>query len=112
MNILCVTNYYLFNEASKKQSIGGMQISNYLIIEGLENENPDVTTLIFSKNYKNQSTDKKANTYFYNYNSSSIINGIRSLIRVLLMQKKIEPDIVIYLDAHIEKSFWAFTKVL
>ena len=96
MKIFCFTQFYI-------PDIGGMQISNSLIVEGLRMANAEVELHLFGRSEK-----AKVNNNFKIHNHKFIPLGLYGHIRTLLFlysySKKFKPDLILFLDESIIRA--------
>ena len=95
MKILCATEFY-------PPSTGGMQISNYLIIEELQKIGYEVRILIFGKN--KPKNDNHSKIYYYNLNMSSLIDNFKVGKLIKHNIKKFKPEFTLLMDDAMGRS--------
>ena len=95
MKILCATEFY-------PPSTGGMQISNYLIIEELRSIGYEVKLLVFSVNKKIPKNG--IGTFYYHFNMRSIIDNYRVGKLIKSFIKEFNPSFTLLMDNSMDRS--------
>ena len=97
MKILCATHFF-------PPSVGGMQISNYLIVKGLSELGFEVRLLIFNRSEKLVSI-KNVDIVHFKVNTFSIIDNFKIAKKILKDAKSFSPNFTLLLDGIMERSF-------
>ena len=90
MKILCFTQFYI-------PEIGGMQISNSLIVEGLSMSKAYVELHLFGRSGKTKD-NKNLKIYNHEFIPLNLYGHIRTLLFVNSYAKKFKPDLILFLD--------------
>ena len=96
MKILCVAHFY-------PPSVGGMQISNSLIIDGLHKLGHEIILILFNKT-KPTKSNSDIKLVHYNYNMLSVLDNYKCGKKILKNHKKYSPDLTLLLDGAMERS--------
>lgn len=100
MKILCLTQFYT-------PDIGGMQISNNLIVEGLKKKKVEIELHLFGRSGKTVvNQDLKINKH--KFKPLSFFGHLRTLLFVISYIKKSKPDLILFLDESITRSLGIF----
>ncbi|MBO8204958.1 glycosyltransferase family 4 protein [Prochlorococcus marinus] len=96
MKILCFTQFYI-------PDIGGMQISNSLIVEGLKKKKVEIELHLFG-NSRKIIVNENLTINNHKFIPLSFFGHLRTLLLVISSIKKVKPDLILFLDESITRS--------
>lgn len=91
MKLLCVTQFF-------PPSIGGMQLSNYLLVQGLARAGAEVHLLIFSAFPGTSNQSPAASTEVHRMDVIGLRNHVACARTIVRRTKALGPDVVLLLD--------------
>lgn len=102
MKIICATHFF-------PPSIGGMQLSNYLLVEGLAKLGHDIELIVFNSSGECDQI-KGVKTHYFNLDPNSI-TGIYKFAKIILTNVgNFDPSFVFLLDSNMERGFGLLPK--
>ena len=90
MKVLCFTQFYLPN-------IGGMQISNELIIDGLVAENRQIELHLLGFDGKVK-VEENLKIFKHKFLPSNFYGHLRTFLLIMSLIKRSKPDLIVFLD--------------
>lgn len=96
MKILCFTHFFL-------PELGGMQVSNTLLIEGLRESGEEVELHVLGRSDVFRE-DGLHSRFEHTFSATGLIGHLKVFWLVLSRTKKLSPDLVILLDAGVERA--------